>query len=68
MLLGSSRQTCMLLHFCLVRNLLRKNSFRVSGLPWERDKLGREGRCFIRSLSRWPSLGLPCLKKKELEI
>lgn len=32
------------------------------------DKLGREGRCFIRSLSRWPSLGLPCLKKKELEM
>lgn len=69
MLLGTSKQTSALLCDAGWAKLPRKNSGRRAAPPQEGQWGQRVSpKCFIRSLCRWPSLGLLCLKRKELKI
>lgn len=67
MLLGTSKETSVLLHSRQVSKP-SEEEFSQNERAAREEQAGQRGRQFIRSLSRWLSLGLLCLKKRGLGI
>lgn len=65
MLLGTGKQTSMLLCSCPVSKSTEEEFFQGDRAALGGWQAGQRGRRSVRSLSRWPSSGLLCLKRKS---